>query len=216
MKKTIVLGFALLLAVAFVMPAAAGDVLFDAYWAVSNTGDATGPAGVYLAFAGVPAKGNEVPMIEGMNVTSDLSTSTMTVYVGNGTTGTVAASDSYSGENASGQKIVCTAAATTDFSGTAGAGSWVAIADWTNQKFEINRISSKTSTDSLNMVRNLVNTYAAGSIIYELDAGQSAIVGNTTKDWGTVKMYGKRGYPMGIVVNGTSACSINGAWGAYK
>jgi hypothetical protein len=215
MKKT---NLILLTVLCFTLMAgvALAGVVFQPYWSISNTGDATGPtsnpAGVqYLAFDGVPAIRDEVPVIENLSVTSDVAGSVATILSENGDSTTMdAASDA-------GALKVLPVTATTSFQDTtAGQGSWVAIVDWTNQKFEINRVSSITAGVSLNLVRNLSNTYASGSSVYEMTSIGTFPVGNASVSWPAVTIYGKKGKCLGVFVPGTSAASINYGAGSYK
>lgn len=200
-----------LLAVAFALPTPVqAEVYNGRYFGQTDTCDATGVAGVYLGFTGAIRQAGVVPRIQTANVTSDLSTSVVTLITENGDSTTTDAAYS------SGGKILPVTATTSFQDTTAGAGSWIAIYDFANDKFEINRVSSITAGVSLNLIRNTDNTYASGSTVYELGTTiGTVVVGNTTKDWPTLNLIGVAGKTLGITVNGTSSCSINAVFGDY-
>lgn len=210
MKTMKILAALALLAVAFFAPApATADPWTQRYPAVYETCDATGENGVYLGFVGIRRQAGMIPNIKTANVTSDLAGSTLQFLTENGDSTTTDAAYS------SGGKVLPVTATTAFQATTAGAGSYVAIYDVTNKKFEINRVSSITAGASLNLVRNTDNDYASGSKVYELTAIGSMAVGNATKDWPSISVFGEAGETLGLVINGTSSCSINAAFGDY-
>lgn len=197
--------------IALLLPASvfAASNTFNRQWSVTDTCDATGPAGTYLGFGGTVGFNGMVPVAEIGNVTSDLATSAVYILTENGDSTTLDAAEVAADTN-------LPVTATTAFSGTAGAGSWIAIVDFTNKKFEINRISSLTAGVSMELVRDTANAYASGSTVYELtNTLGKVVVGNTTKDWPTLRLYGEPGEVLGLYVDGTSSCSINYIAGSY-
>lgn len=176
----------------------------------SNTGDATGQAGAYLAFGGAVADKGELLEVKNLNVTSDKAGSVVTILTQNGDSTTTDAAATAA------QKILPVTATTSFQATTPGVGSWIAIVDWRNQRFEINRISSLTAGVSLNLVRNIGAAYASGSYVYELDSVGTLPVGAATKDWYNTTIYGEVGEVLGLALDGTSACSINYAAGKVK
>lgn len=200
---------AVLLAVVAVCPALAGDSTFGRYWSSFNTGDATGAGATYLAFGGTTRMTGMIPRINTANVTGDAAGSVLTILAENGDSTTMDAAYSAGGQ-------VLPVTATTSFQAdVAGAGSWIAILDRVNEKFEVNRVSSITAGASLNLVRATVNAYASGSSVYELTSLGTMVVGNATKDWNPTQILGLPGKVLGFAVNGTSAASINYIAGDY-
>lgn len=208
MKKILTL---ILLAVFLSMAvfAFAGDSTWTKQWSSNFVGTAIGPVATYLAIGGTVRMAGHQPVIQQANVTSDAAASQLYLLTENGdsTTSDVAAS-------AAQKNLEVTA--TTSFDGTtAGAGSWVAIYDFANRKFEVNRVSSLTTGATMSMITNLVNAYANGSTVYELTSIGGSKVGAATKDWPVITLYGQQGETLGWYVDGTSACSVNYIAGAY-
>jgi hypothetical protein len=210
--KTMKIFLALLACVLlFGAPTVKADTWSGRYISLNETCDATGVNGVYLGFVGARRQSGGVPHITTANVTSDLATATFQVLSENGDSTTTDAAYS------SGGKILPVTATSSFQATTAGAGSYVAIYDNVNHKFETNRVSSITAATSLNLVRNTDNDYASGATVYELvTTGQPyMLVGATTKDWPNISLIGEAGKTLGLVVNGTSSCSINAGFGGY-
>ena len=210
MKRMMILAaLAVALVALFAPTPASAEVYNGRYFAQTDTCDATGIAGVGLGFTGARRQPGVVPHIQTANVTSDLSTSTLTLYTENGDSTTTDAA-------ASASVTVLPVTATTSFQDTtAGAGSFVAIYDFTNDVWEVNRVSSITAGVSLNLVRATDNAYASGATVYELTSIGTSVVGNTTKDWPTINWLGEAGETLAVTVNGTSSCSINSVFGDY-
>ena len=210
MKRMMILAaLAVALVALFVPTPAPAEVYNGRYFAQTDTCDATGIAGVYLGFTGARRQPGVVPHIQTANVTSDLSTSVLTLYTENGDSTTTDAA------YAAGGKILPVTATTSFEADTAGAGSFVAIYDFVNDVWEINRVSSLTAGVSLNLVRNTDHAYASGATVYELTSIGSLVVGNTTKDWPTLNLLGEAGETLAVTVNGTSSCSVNAVFGDY-
>lgn len=207
MKKMIIVTLLVLL---LPVSGMAASNTFNRHWSITDTCDATGPGSTYLGFGGTVSFSGMVPTAQIANVTSDLATSAVYILTENGDSTTLDAAYS------SGAKILPVTATTSFQDDTAGAGSWIAIIDYTNKKFEVNRVSSITAGASLNLVRNTANTYANGSTVLELTntLGKLA-VGNATKDWETMTVYGEPGEVLGLYLDGTASCSINYIAGGY-
>lgn len=212
--KTLKLILALTLAAALALPIAA-FASTDAYtgqavWYVTDTGDATGPAGAYLAFGGAPPMSGSQAVVNFASATADNAADRLYILTetGDATTVDVAA--------AAGQTTL-PVAATSALTLTAGAGSWVAIWNEGNGNFEVNRISSGTAATNIVLVRNLANAYAVGTKVRELTPSYSVPVGNATVTFNAGTMFpGKRGQAIGFYVDGTSACRLNAVTGSYK
>jgi hypothetical protein len=207
MKKTMVL--AVLLSLLVALPAAAGDSTFQKHWSSFMTGTNVGPAAVFLAFGGTVRYSGASAKVETANVTSDLAGSTITWLTEDNTSTTVDAA------SAAAQTVLFVTATTGFDAGTAGAGDYIVVYDGLTKEFEVNRISSITAGADLCLVSNLVNSYATTASVYEMKTLGSAPVGNATKDWPTITVYGENGKFLGWVVNGTSACSVNYISGTY-
>lgn len=209
MKKLLTLLVAAALLAVSPMAANAGDSTWQAVFGSYNTGDATDNEGAFLAFGGTVGFTGQIPVIRTLNVTSDKAGAVLTLRAQNGDSTTTDAAYS------SGGKIL-PVTATTSFEATdVGAGSWIAIKDNANKKFEINRVSSITSGASLNLVRNTVNTYASGSTVYELESLGTIAVGNATVTQPAAFLVGQSGEVLAWTLDGTSACSINYIAGEY-
>ena len=204
MKK--ILGVALAILLLLPVGAAYGAGEFERVWSLTDTCAANGSNGTYIGMVGVAPLSNTFPVVESLNVTSDLASSALTFYSQNGDSTTVDAS------SAAAQKIL-SVAATADFDGTAGVGSFVMVVDPYAKTMEVNRISSLTAGASMAMVENLANTYGTNTTVYELGSLGGPPVGNATKDWAEFTAYGEVGEGLGLVVTGTSSCSINYAAG---
>lgn len=192
------------------LPAAAGNNTWSSVFSTTDTADATAPAGAYMAFGGAVRYTGKAPVIKSAIVTGDDASSVFTVMTENGSTTTSDASA------ASGQKDV--GVVDTDiFTCTAGAGSWVALYNASGADFEINRISSCVSDTTITMVRNLANTYASGTTVYELEDLYVLPVGAATVTWADANWYAKKGKVIGYHINGTAATTkINGLTGKYE
>lgn len=212
MNKTMKVLIAVLLAL--LLPVAAGastaETTFGKFFTSTDTGDATGPNGAYLAFGGAVAFGGSTPQIDFASLTSDLAGSRLYTLTENGDSTTTDAAYS------SGGKILPVTATTAFEATSAGAGSWVAIQDNSNKKFEINRVSSITAGVSLNLVRNTSNTYASGAKVSELTVLYSIPVANTTVTFQSGGWTGERSEVMGWYLDGTSSCRINNISGHYE
>lgn len=208
MKKLLTILAAALLAVV-PMAALAGDSTWQSVFSSYNTCDATGVDGVYLGFGGTVGYKGQIPVLRALSATSDLAGSVVTLYEENGDSTTTDAAYS------SGAKLLPVTATTSFQATTAGAGSWIAIIDYKNQKFEVNRVSSITAGDTLNLVRNTVNTYASGSTVKELSSLGTIPVGNATITWDDTFLVGRAGEVLAYSVNGTSSCSLNYLAGEY-
>lgn len=210
--KTLKLILALTLAVALALPigayASTAAYTGQAVWYVTDTGDATGPAGAFLAFGGAPPMSGAQAIIDFASVTADNAADRFYVLTetGDATTVDVAA--------AAAQNTL-PVAATSALTLTAGAGSWVAIWDPSTGKFEVNRISSGTAATNIVLVRNLANAYTTSTRVRELEASYSLPVGNGTLTT-PAALPGKRGQVLGFYVDGTSACRLNAVSGSYK
>ena len=199
MKKTLIV-ISILLAFSSVCFAEGGG--WSKYCSITDVCAANGVAATFIGMDGCPDFDGQIPVIRAANVTSDLATSRLYTLVETGDSTTLSAA-----EVAAETNLPVTDG--TDFDGTtAGAGAFIAIVDYTNKKFEINRISSKSSTTYLELIRDTKHAYASGSTVYELEVLSSSLIGNTTKDWFTYTSYGKSGSVIGFYIDGTSACNI--------
>lgn len=207
--KTMKILFAALLALflPFTAMASTAENAVGAYTWSTDTGDATGVAGAFLAFGGMVSRSG-TPVLDLVECTSDLATARFFVLTENGDSTTMDAAYS------SGGKTLPVTATTAFEATTPGAGSWVAIYNAQKTLFEINRVSSITAGASLNLVRNTANTYASGSTVKELTSKYSALVGAATKNfWGGFN--GEKGEVLGWYLDGTSACRIGAVTGHY-
>lgn len=210
--KTMKIFLALFLAALLPISALAStsEKTFSKFFYSTDTGDATGLASTYLAFGGTVGYGGSTPVIDFASVTADNAADRLYLLTENGDSTTMDAAYS------SGGKALPVTATTSFEATTPGAGSWVAIIDYTNKKFEINRVSSISAGVSLNLVRNTANTYANGSTVKELTGTYSLPVGNATVTFQGGMLAGEVGEVLGWYLDGTSACRVNAISGHYE
>lgn len=190
--------------------ASTAETTFVKFFASTDTGDATGPAGAYLAFGGTVGYSGSTPVVDFASLTADNAADRFYLLSENGDSTTTDASYS------SGGKVLPVTATTSFQADTPGAGSWVAIIDYAAKKFEVNRVSSISAGVSLNLVRNTTNTYASGSTVKELTVLYSVPVGNATATFQGGKLNGQIGEVLGWYLDGTSSCRINAVSGHYE
>jgi len=160
-----------------------------------------------LATALFPAQGRQTPVLVAFSATSDKAGSVVDVYTYDNTKTTVDAS------SASGQTVL-SVTATTGFDT-----SDRILIQHANGTLETGVVNTIQAGVSLTLTANLVNTTAVGAVVFELKkVGTFACGATTVANYGGPNgiVGGVPGSPMVIVLDGTSACSINTATVQYQ